>query len=422
VTSSASKSVSVLHASLRVAASQAREAGDHVTAAALDGEAQAIEDALLDAVREGLELLEAMACYVRTGLHSQDAGEWRDGKGLVATSWLHTISRDGDPQLHVHLAVLNAVQRADGVDDKWRAADGQYFYQLRHLYGVTVDRAFEQRLLGMGYAMVERADGNGAEVAGVSQQVMDRFSARARAIDGRLRTWVDRYTATHGTPPSRRAIYLMGREIAKDTRRPKAKAKRMAGGKDTGHPVSDEERLRAWEDQTTAAELSASLYLACLAGDGGDFIGQLRCTAQRRPFRTGRALCGRSSTRATAGTASTKRAHTWAVSSWSGPTPKAWRSASRRPSTWLSEDRVRHDRCRRLTPRAVRPASPGGQAQIPLPRPSPQTTGTQIVQICVHRRRLARFCLTAPNGGSLRAEPRPAPITQCDSSRRLMRR
>jgi hypothetical protein len=168
VTSSASKSVSVLHASLRVAAGQARQAGDHVTAASLDGEAQAIEDALLDAVREGLELLEAMACYVRTGHHSKDTGEWRDGKGLVATSWLHTISRDGDPQLHVHLAVLNAVQRADGADGKWRAADGQHFYQLRHLYGVTVDRAFEQRLLDMGYAMTGRADGNGAEVGGVS--------------------------------------------------------------------------------------------------------------------------------------------------------------------------------------------------------------------------------------------------------------
>jgi conjugative relaxase-like TrwC/TraI family protein len=255
VTSSASKSVSVLHASLRVAAAQAREVGDHVKAAALDGEAQAIEDALLDSIREGLELLEAMACYVRTGHHSKDTGEWRDGKGLVATSWLHTISRDGDPQLHVHLAVLNAVLRVDGADGAWRAVDGQHFYQLRHLYGVTVDRAFEQRLLAMGYAMTGRADGNGAEVGGVSEQVMDRFSSRARAIDGRLRTWVDQYTAKHGKPPSRRTIYLMGQEIAKDTRRPKAEATRMAGGQVTGHELTDKERLKAWEDQTTADEL-----------------------------------------------------------------------------------------------------------------------------------------------------------------------
>ncbi|MGH3194260.1 MAG: MobF family relaxase, partial [Streptosporangiaceae bacterium] len=255
IPSSASKSPSVLHASLRVAAGQAREAGDDVTAAALDGEAQAIEDALLDAVRDGLEVLEARACYVRTGHHSKDTGEWRDGEGLVATAWLHTISRDGDPQLHVHLAILNAAQRADGADDKWRALDGQHLYQLRHLYGVTVDRAFEQRLLAMGYAMTDRADGNGAEIGGVSQQVMDQFSSRARAIDGTLRTWVDQYTRQHGNPPSRRTVYLMGQQIAKDTRRPKAEARRIAGGQVTSHVVSDEERLKAWEEQTTRDEL-----------------------------------------------------------------------------------------------------------------------------------------------------------------------
>jgi conjugative relaxase-like TrwC/TraI family protein len=276
VTSSVSKSVSVLHASLRVAAGQARQAGDHVNAAALDGEAQAIEEALLDSVREGLELLEAMACYVRTGHHSRDTGEWRDGKGFVATSWLHTISRDGDPQLHVHLAVLNAVQRADGADDTWRAADGQHLYQLRHLYGVTVDRAFEQRLLNMGYAMEERADGNGAEIGGISQRVMDEFSSRARAIDGRLRNWVDQYTARHGKAPSRRTIYLMGQEIAKDTRRPKAEAKKMAGGKVTGHDVTDEERLKAWEEQTTSDELQV---LSAVYTEAKAYAGR----AARRP-------------------------------------------------------------------------------------------------------------------------------------------
>jgi hypothetical protein len=54
VTSSASKSISVLYASLRVAAVRAREAGDDVEAMALDGEAQAIQDALLSTIREGL--------------------------------------------------------------------------------------------------------------------------------------------------------------------------------------------------------------------------------------------------------------------------------------------------------------------------------------------------------------------------------
>ena len=50
----ASKSISVLHASLRVAAVRACKAGDDVEATALDGEAQAIQEALLSTIREGL--------------------------------------------------------------------------------------------------------------------------------------------------------------------------------------------------------------------------------------------------------------------------------------------------------------------------------------------------------------------------------
>ena len=255
MTSSASKSVSVLHASLRVAAGQARDAGDQVKAAALDGEAQAIEDALLDAMREGLELLEAMACYVRTGHHSKTPGSGGTAKASSPPPGCTPSAGTGIPSCTSTSPSSTPSSAPTAPTTPWRAADGQHLYQLRHLYGVTVDRAFEQRLLAMGYAMTERADGNGAEIGGVSQQVMDQFSSRARAIDGRLRTWVGQYTATHGKPPSRRTIYLMGQEIAKDTRRPKAEAKRMAGGKVTSHVVTDEERLKAWEDQTTADEL-----------------------------------------------------------------------------------------------------------------------------------------------------------------------
>jgi len=81
VTSSASKSISVLHTSLRVAAGQVREAGDHVKAAALDAEAQAIEDALLDSVRKGLELLEAMAC----------------GNPIQTSTWWQVWQKSGPP-------------------------------------------------------------------------------------------------------------------------------------------------------------------------------------------------------------------------------------------------------------------------------------------------------------------------------------
>jgi predicted ATPase len=75
--------------------------------------------------------------------------------------------------------------------------------------------------------------------------------------------------------------------------------------------------------------------------------GQPCCTAPRRPSLTGPAIRGKNPMRVTAWTAWTKRVRTWAMSSWSGPTRRAWRSASTKPSTWLSRKRARPDRCRR---------------------------------------------------------------------------
>ena len=50
--------------------------------------------------------------------------------------------------------------------------------------------------------MVPRADGNGAEVGGVSQDVIDLFSSRAVAVTGELDRLAREYQAVHGKPPS----------------------------------------------------------------------------------------------------------------------------------------------------------------------------------------------------------------------------
>ena len=186
LTVSAVKSVSVLHASYRVAARQARQRGDQDQAAALDARADEIEAALMDSAREAVAWLERHATYTRTGHHSARTGEWRDGDGLVASLFLHHLSRDGDPQLHVHVAIWNRVQRADGADDKWRTLDSRTLHNQRLAVAPVADRILETKLSALGYAMVPRADGNGAEVGGVSQDVMDLFSSRAVAVTGEL--------------------------------------------------------------------------------------------------------------------------------------------------------------------------------------------------------------------------------------------
>ena len=186
LTVNAVKSVSVLHASYRVSARQARERGEQDQAAALDARADQIEAALMDAAREAVAWLERHATYTRTGHHSARTGEWRDGDGLAASVFLHHISRDGDPHLHVHVAVWNRVQRADGADEKWRTLDSRSLHNQRLAVAPVTDRMVETRLSALGYAMVPRPDGNGAEVGGVSQDVMDLFSSRRRALTPEL--------------------------------------------------------------------------------------------------------------------------------------------------------------------------------------------------------------------------------------------
>ena len=131
LTISAVKSVSVLHASYRISAQQARQHGDLGQAAAFDARADELEAALMDAAREAVAWLEQHATYTRTGHHSAHSGEWRDGAGLTASLFLHHLSRDGDPQLHVHVAIWNRVQRADGADPKWRTLDSRSLHNQR---------------------------------------------------------------------------------------------------------------------------------------------------------------------------------------------------------------------------------------------------------------------------------------------------
>ena len=257
LTVSAVKSVSVLHASYRVAARQARERGDQDRAAVLDTRANDLEAALMDSAREAVAWLEQHATYTRTGHHSARTGEWRDGDGLVASMFLHHLSRDGDPQLHVHVAIWNRVQRADKADGKWRTLDSRTLHNQRLAVAPVAGRNLETKLSALGYAMVPRADGNGAEVGGVSQDMIDLFSSRAVAVTGELDRLAAEYQAVHGRPPSRRTLWLLHQQAGQNTRRTKAQARRtIAGQTGTDEPTAAQ-RLAAWEAQTARREVRA---------------------------------------------------------------------------------------------------------------------------------------------------------------------
>ena len=190
----------MLHASLKIAAQEAYNRGDLVTAGKLNAEADGIEADLEAAARFALERAEAEACYTRTGHHSATTGEWRDGAGLIAGMFTHHISRDGDPQLHVHIAIANLVQRADGGDEKFRSLDTRALHNQRLSIAAQVDREMEARMIARGYAMVPRArTGTGARSAGCLSRSWTCSRRGRRRLAPRSPRWRRRTAASTGT-------------------------------------------------------------------------------------------------------------------------------------------------------------------------------------------------------------------------------
>jgi conjugative relaxase-like TrwC/TraI family protein len=246
------KSGSVLHASLAVSARKAREAGEAEAAAQLQGEADAIEAAMLETARVLVIEIEKTAAYTRTGHHSGrsgehgNTGEWRDAYGVTVAIFVQHTNHEGDPHLHAHVTVQNRVQRADGEDVKYRTLDSRTLYAQRLRLAAIADREMETRLSALGWPMVKRADGNGVEVAGVDDQVVDMFSSRRVAMRPEIQALVDEYKARHGHAPGQRALWLLKQHVSMK--------QRAASPKNHQSPA---DLLDEWERQTTEREVQA---------------------------------------------------------------------------------------------------------------------------------------------------------------------
>jgi len=75
-----------------------------------------------EGVQAAVDYLEREACFSRVG---HNGVRQVDGNGLIGARFDHRQSRNGDPQVHSHLAVLNRVRCIDG---QWRALDGREIY------------------------------------------------------------------------------------------------------------------------------------------------------------------------------------------------------------------------------------------------------------------------------------------------------
>ena len=252
-TFSVPKSVSLLHASLQVRAQQARDAGRAGEAEQWTARAQTVWDAIMAGNQAMLDYLQREAGYSRAGYHSTGSGRFVDAHRWVIASFAQHTSRDNDPQLHVHNAILNRVLRDDPLASRpgdrraWRTLDGAALYMAKPAAAAIAERTLAEYLSDrLGVQAIARPDGNGWEIVGVSEAVREQFSSRRRAIEPRVRQLTEEYERRHGKAPNARAVWSMAQFVTLDSRRAKA------------HSAPSREALLAqWEAQSRRAENEA---------------------------------------------------------------------------------------------------------------------------------------------------------------------
>ena len=211
MTVSFSKSISVLHASIRENARRARLAGDQQAAAYWAGREEKFQEVLHRANRAALEYLQTWAGVTRTGYHGirvdgQEPGRFEEA-GLIVTSWLQGTSRDGDPQDHIHNQIARITRTVS--DGKWRAQDTASLRAVLGALQAVAATAVECELTReFGVEWVPRADGRGNEIRGVTQAQMDAYSTRTVQVHEKERELARAWERRHGRAPNSRELLL----------------------------------------------------------------------------------------------------------------------------------------------------------------------------------------------------------------------
>jgi hypothetical protein len=170
MTFSVQKSVTLIHTAFEAEEVKARATGDDEAAAAWGRYRQAVEDAIWAGNNAGLAYMSEKAGYSRVGHHGGAAGRFVDAHDWTVASFFQHDSRDHDPQLHVHNAVLNRVQGPDG---QWRTLDSRAIHKWRGAAAAVAERTTEERIThALGMLVVTRPDGKAREILGVSPEAM----------------------------------------------------------------------------------------------------------------------------------------------------------------------------------------------------------------------------------------------------------
>lgn len=251
LTFSAPKSWSVYHASLQVAAMEAREVGDLAGAEEYTRKAEQVWDAWKEGVQAGVEYMEQEAGYSRAGHHGE-AVEGRatglhvDAHEFTAAAFAQHTSRNDDPQMHVHVAVLAKVKTVDtdvvtGEERTvWRSLDGRGLFKHKQAAGHLAEMVGNEALQRtMGVRVQMRPDGKARELVGITQEQRDLHSSRRAGITDGVAQLAKAYEEREGVKPSPYVLARMSEYVTLDQRQAKK------------HDATTREQLLARWDKST---------------------------------------------------------------------------------------------------------------------------------------------------------------------------
>lgn len=180
-----------------------------------------IEDIMVQALSEVTGWAEERVFRTRSGAQGVRSEPVR---GVVASAWMHYETRDGDPQLHHHVVVLNRAQTVS--DGRWRTLDSRSMHKWivalseRHV-GLVEDLMSER--FGVAWNEMPTVAGRDLkrEVDGVPADLVGEFSQRTQAIESLIALKVAEFEAARGRRPTRVELGRIHRVAWGETRRAK---------------------------------------------------------------------------------------------------------------------------------------------------------------------------------------------------------
>ncbi len=254
-TFSVDKTISLAHASALASAVEARQAGDLEATAQWEARAAGIWAEIEKSVRLYVEHMQRETRFVRTGHHGRrvgglEAGRFEDAHEIPVAIFPQHTSRNGDPQLHVHVLWLNKVKTVR--DARWRAVDSRGLYREKGGGSALAAFALETGLTRrFGFEWAYRPASKGRVIAGVPEKAIARFSSRRAQITKSTLALAEEYERQRGHAPDQRALASMRQFANTHTRR----------AKEAG-PLDFAALLREWEQTSRGAELGTLRDLA----------------------------------------------------------------------------------------------------------------------------------------------------------------